>query len=61
MINIELTQQEVELFKVFREHQDFFHTLITKDVPNMRNGNVTLNFNNERLATVVKTQTIYKV
>ena len=60
MINIELTKEEAELFKTFREHQDFFQTLIIKDVHLMRNGNVTLNFNSQHLATVVKTQTIYK-
>lgn len=51
---------EEQLFKIFKDNQEFFIVLISENVHLMRNGNAQLNFNNEKLSTIVMTQTVYK-
>ena len=44
MITIELTDQEAELFKIFREHQAFIHAFKEAGGFNFRNGCIEVNY-----------------
>lgn len=45
MIIIELTNEEAELFRQFRENQDIFQALISAGLKEIKNGKLILNFN----------------
>ena len=44
MINIELTDQEAQLFKDFQQHHDTFMVLNNSGVFDIKNGTALLNF-----------------
>ena len=54
MIKIELTNEDADLFKQFREHQDVFQTMFEAGVFDTKLGVVSLSFNNEKVLTQVK-------
>ena len=41
-VTIELTKQEAELFKLFREFQSEFELLVRNDVFSMKNGSIEI-------------------
>ena len=45
MINISLTEKDAELFKLFREHQDLFNSLLEAGLTDTFNGKLILNYN----------------
>lgn len=45
MITIQLTNEEAELFKLFREHQDLFKSLVDAGLLDTANGKLILNYN----------------
>jgi hypothetical protein len=45
MIIIELTNEDAELFKSFREHQDVFKALMDAGLDSTKNGKLILNYN----------------
>jgi hypothetical protein len=45
MIIIELTNEDAELFKSFRKHQDIFKALLDAGLDNTKNGKLILNYN----------------
>lgn len=53
MTKIELTPEEVELFKLFRKHQDEFIVLVNHNVFEIKNGSAELHFDsNGNLASI---------
>ena len=47
MIKLELSEQEAESFKAWRQYQDTFETLLNAGVFAVRNGMVRLTFNQD--------------
>ena len=45
MIKLELTKEDAELFKLFREHQDLFKSLLDAGLTDTANGKLILNYN----------------
>ena len=45
MILIELTNEDAELFKSFRQHQDVFKALMDAGLDSTKNGKLILNYN----------------
>ena len=43
-IKIELSEQDAEMFKLFRQYQDSFQLLIANKVFSIKNGKAILNF-----------------
>ena len=58
LINIQLTNEDAELFRKFREHQDTFSVLIDSGVFDTRNGEAILNLDNMSNLTQIKTNVI---
>ena len=54
MITIELTNEDAELFKRFREYQDIFQIILEAGVFDTKLGVVSLSFNRERVLTQIK-------
>lgn len=52
MIKIELTNEEAELFKSFRQYQDDFESIIESKALEVRNGKAVLNFSSEGLMNI---------
>lgn len=46
-IKIDLTIEEVELFKQFRQYQNIFQALLAGGLLNFKNGTITFHYNNE--------------
>lgn len=60
-IVLELPAEEAELFKKFREHQEFFSILLNSRLFEIRNGKALLNFNADGVLTEIKANvTTYK-
>jgi hypothetical protein len=45
MITIQITEEDAELFKLFRKHQDLFVVLLKAGVNDIANGKLVLNYN----------------
>lgn len=61
-IKIELTQEEVDLFILFRKYQHIFSLLTERDVFETRNGKVVLNFDSKGKLRLISSDTIlYKL
>jgi len=57
---IELTENELQQFYLFKKHQKFFEVLITENVHNMANGNAILSFNSDgELAKIKLEQVVF--
>jgi hypothetical protein len=52
-ITLELTKQDAELFRKFREYQDIFSILVDSGVFETQNGVVVLSFNREKILTEI--------
>jgi hypothetical protein len=44
-ITIQITESDAELFKLFREHQDLFKSLLDAGLTDTANGKLILNYN----------------
>jgi hypothetical protein len=44
-ITIQITESDAELFKLFREHQDLFKSLLDAGLVDTANGKLILNYN----------------
>jgi hypothetical protein len=56
-----LIPAEVNQFLLFREHYDIFSTLIDARIYEVKNGNITINFDHEgTLMTVVRNEIVFK-
>lgn len=53
---VELTPEEVELFILFKEHQDVFHRLIKGKVLELRASKAILNFDGGGKLTEIRTE-----
>lgn len=61
MNTIQLTEKDAALFLIFRQHQDFFQTIMEEKIHTMSNGNAILSFNSQgQLAKVKLEQVVYK-
>jgi len=45
MITIQITEEDAELFKMFRQHQDLFKQLLDAGLLDTANGKLILNYN----------------
>ena len=62
MIQVTLTNDEAIAFRLFREHQDFYMTLIAQDLHKLSNGSALLNFDEHgSLRKIRLEQVVYKV
>ena len=57
---IDLTNQEAQSFKVFRENQDVFEFMQESGVFDVNTGSVTLHFNNRTLSKIDATEVIFR-
>jgi hypothetical protein len=54
MINVELTTEEAELFKQFREYQDMFQLFLTHGLFNYQDGSIRLHYDHNSLVRKVE-------
>ena len=56
-----LIPADVELFKLFRQHQEKFYTLLANGVFDLANGKAIINCDHEgKIRTIVVEQVVYK-
>lgn len=60
MTTVDLTNIDAELFKLFRKHQDAFQLLVDNGVFEVRNGQVTIDFDKDGIASVKLLSRLYK-
>ena len=60
MTQIELNEKDCELFLLFREYQDTFQLLVNQGVFKTRNGQVTIDFDNDGIASVKLLSRLYR-
>lgn len=61
MIILELTKEDAEMFKRFRQHQDLFETLLDNGIDKMNNGDMVLSFRPDgTLARIKIEQVVHK-
>jgi hypothetical protein len=53
-IAVYLLEEEVEMFKVFREHQDIFQFMIDSGVFELKRGAATINFDDKGIISSIK-------
>jgi len=61
MISITLTNEEAVAFKLFRQHQDMFCTLLESGMHQLSNGTATISFDSDgTLRKIRLEQVVYK-
>lgn len=60
MTSIELEDNDCELFLLFREYQNEFQLLVNNGVFKTRNGQITIDFDNDGIASVKLLSRLYK-
>lgn len=61
MITIQLTNEDAELFKLFREHQNMFKSLLEAGLVDTANGKLILNYNYLGVLCDIEKQIHYKI
>lgn len=61
MITISLTKEDAELFRLFREHQNMFKSLLDAGLTDTFNGKLILNYNYLGILCDIEKQIHYKV
>jgi hypothetical protein len=61
MITLQITKEDAELFKLFREHQNMFKSLLDAGLKDTANGKLILNYNYLGELCDIEKQIHYKV